>query len=131
MDSIASSFLSFFSFALAAIAKLRSSRHAALQLKPVLPGGDYPTARLVTQHTIAAATADDPDITFTRKQDLTFAPDDTNIERFIRILTDFDEACFDELLKLHNTDCHKKAPECSVVISRSFGTTPSTRILTH
>ena len=96
---------------MAAFAKLRSSWHAALQLKPVLAYGDYTTARLVTQHTTAATTSDNPGITFTRKQDLTFAPDDTDIERIIRVLSDFAEACTDELLMIHNMDCHKKARE--------------------
>ena len=72
-----------------AIIILRSSRHAALQLKPVLPCSDYPTAQLVTQHTTFATTAVGPDITFTRKQDLNFAPDDTGVERIICVLSDF------------------------------------------
>ena len=99
---------------MAAIAKLRSSRHAALQLKVVLSYGDYPIPRLVTQHITAATTSGNPDITFTRKQDLTFAPDDTDIKRVIHVLSDFAEACTDELLVIHNLNYHKKA--CKVLV---------------
>ena len=89
---------------MAAIAKLRSSQHTALQLSY----GDYPTAHLVTQHTTAAITVGNLDTSFTHKQDLTFAPDDTDIERIIHILSDFTKDCTDELLMIHDLDCHKK-----------------------
>lgn len=96
---------------MAAIAKLKSSRHVAFQLTPVLPYGDHPTIRLVTQHTTAATTAGGSDTTFSQKQDLAFAPDNTDIEHINCALSDFSKAYSDALLKLHDTECHKKASE--------------------
>ena len=77
---------------MAAVAKLRSGRHAAFQLKPVLPHCDYSTVRFVTEHTTAGTTAGGLVTTFSCKQDLPFSPDDTNIERIIHVLSDFSEA---------------------------------------
>lgn len=95
------------SFTMSGIARYRQP---PLPLKADLLYENYPTTR-VTYTFATEGRGERGAISVTRKQELPFAPDASDKERLIRVLHEYNEACSDSLLHIHDRDRHTKARE--------------------
>ena len=89
---------------MAAIPKLQATKEPPILLDEVLRLEDYTTTRVTNTYSIEG------DI-INKKQDLPFCPDATNVERLIRVLDTWNNACCPEILNISGEARHKRARE--------------------